>query len=117
MHPDIKIQVNNDKKQSTWGSSSTILHPLTEVRGRKIFSNSQQAKSVDRSSILSPGTGTGKTVNKRENCKRISKLSKLCSKTLGSCSTILHSLSEVKGWKITVNKPTLLIVRTSFLHG
>ena len=36
MHPDIKIQVSYDKKQSTLGSSSTILHPLTEVRGRKI---------------------------------------------------------------------------------
>ena len=35
IHPDIKIQVSFDKKQSTLGSSSTILHPLTEVRGRK----------------------------------------------------------------------------------
>ena len=53
MHPDIKIQVSNDKKQSTLGSSSTILHPLTEVKGRKFCSNGQQAKSVDRSSNIS----------------------------------------------------------------
>jgi len=45
MHPDIKIQVNNDK--STWGSSSTILHPLSEVRGRKFCLNGQQAWFVD----------------------------------------------------------------------
>ena len=50
MHPDIKIQVNNDKKQSTWGSSSTILHPLTEVKGRKFCSNGQHAEFVDCSS-------------------------------------------------------------------
>ena len=31
MHPDIKIQVSCDKKQSTLDSSSSILHPLTEV--------------------------------------------------------------------------------------
>ena len=42
-----------DKKQSILGSSSTILHPLTEVKGRKICSNGQQAKSVDRSSNIS----------------------------------------------------------------
>ena len=50
---DIKIQVSCDKKQSALGSSSTILHPLTEVRGQKICSNSQQAKSVDDSSNIS----------------------------------------------------------------
>ena len=33
MHPDIKIQVSCDKNQSTLGSSSTILHPINEVRG------------------------------------------------------------------------------------
>ena len=54
MHTDIKIQVSCDKKQSTLGCSSTILHPLTEVRGCKFCSNGQQAKYVDRSSILSP---------------------------------------------------------------
>ena len=54
MHPNIKIHVSCDKKQSTLGSSSTILHLFTEVSGRKISSNDQQAKSVDCSSILSP---------------------------------------------------------------
>ena len=39
MHMDIKIQVSCDMKQSTLGSSSTILHPLTEVRGQKICSS------------------------------------------------------------------------------
>ena len=51
---DIKIQVSCDKKQSTFGSSSTILHPLTEVRGREFCSNGRQAEFVTRSSILSP---------------------------------------------------------------
>ena len=50
MHTEIKIQVSCDMKQSTVGSSSTILHPLTEVRGQKIC---QQAKSVDCSSNIS----------------------------------------------------------------
>ena len=54
-------------KQSTLGSISSILHPLTEVRGRKICSNGQQAKSVKKKS------------------------------TLGSISTILYLLTEVKG--------------------
>ena len=53
MHLDIKIQVSCDMKQSTLGCSSTILHPLTEVRGRKFCSNSQQAKSVDCLSNIS----------------------------------------------------------------
>ena len=54
MHPDIKIQLSCDKKQSTLGCSSTIPHPLTEVRGCKFSSNGQKAKFVDRWSILSP---------------------------------------------------------------
>ena len=32
MHPDIKIQVSCDMKQSTLISSSTIFQPLTEVK-------------------------------------------------------------------------------------
>ena len=36
------------------GQLSTILHPLTEIRGQKICSNGQQAKFVDCSRILSP---------------------------------------------------------------
>ena len=51
MHPDIKIQVSCDMKQSTLGS---ILHPLTEARGRKFCSNGQQPEFVGRLSILSP---------------------------------------------------------------
>ena len=54
MHPDIKIQVSCDMKQSTLGSISTILYPLTEVKGKKICSNGQQAEFVDPLSILSP---------------------------------------------------------------
>ena len=50
---DIKIQVSNYLKQSILGSSSTILHPLTEVKGRTYCSNGQQAKSVDRWSNIS----------------------------------------------------------------
>ena len=50
----IKIRVNYDLKQSTFGSSSTIHYPLTEVRGKKNCSNGEQAKSVDRSGLLSP---------------------------------------------------------------
>ena len=52
MYLVIKIQVSCDNKQSTLGS--TILHPLTKVRGRKICSNGYQTKFVDFSSILSP---------------------------------------------------------------
>ena len=52
MHLDIKIQVSCDNKQSTLGSSSTILYPLTGVRGQKICSNGQQAEFVDHSSFL-----------------------------------------------------------------
>ena len=51
LQQDIKIQVSCDMKQSTLGCSSTILHPLTKVRGRK-FCSGQQAKSVDRSSNI-----------------------------------------------------------------
>ena len=54
LQQDIQIQVSYDKKQSILGRSSTILHPLTEIRGRKICFNGQQAKTVDRLSILSP---------------------------------------------------------------
>ena len=53
MHPDIKIQVICDMKQSSLGWYSTILCPLTEVRGPKICSNSQQAKSVEHFSNIS----------------------------------------------------------------
>ena len=47
MHPDMKIQVSCDKKQSI------PFNPLTEVRGWKICSNGQQAEFVDRSSNIS----------------------------------------------------------------
>ena len=53
MYLDIKIQVSCDMKESTLGSSSTIFHPLSEVRGRKFCLNSQHAKSVDCSSNIS----------------------------------------------------------------
>ena len=69
MHTDIKIQVSGDKKQSTLGSSSTILRPLTEVRGQKICSNGQHAKSVDRSSNIS----SDKTLEK-QNSSKLSKV-------------------------------------------
>ena len=51
---DIKIQASYDLIQSSFDCSLTILHPLTEVKGQKNCSNGQQAKFVDRSSILSP---------------------------------------------------------------
>ena len=40
-------------KQSILGCCSTILHPLTEVKGLKILSNGQQAKSDDHLSNVS----------------------------------------------------------------
>ena len=49
-----KIHVSYDSNQTTLGNSSTIHHPLTDVKGQKICSNGQQAKSVDCSSIFSP---------------------------------------------------------------
>ena len=42
-----------DKNQSTLGSSSTILHPINEVRGRKNCSNRQKPECLDRSSNIS----------------------------------------------------------------
>ena len=65
MHPDIKIQVSCDNKQSTLGSSSTILSPITEVKGRKICSNGKRAKSVDRSSNISPDKTLEKQIRGR----------------------------------------------------
>ena len=53
MHPDIKLQVSCDMKQSTLVCSSTIIHLLNEVRGRQFCSNGQQAEFVDRSSNIS----------------------------------------------------------------
>ena len=53
MHPDIKMRVSCDMKQSTLGSITTILHPLAEVRGQKFCSNGQKAKSVDHSRNIS----------------------------------------------------------------
>ena len=53
MHQDIKIQVSFDMKQSILGCCSTILHPLTEIKGLKFCSNGLQAKSVDRSGNIS----------------------------------------------------------------
>ena len=44
IHPIIKIQVSCHKNQSSLGSSSTILLPINEVRGRKNCLNSQEAK-------------------------------------------------------------------------
>ena len=49
---DIEIQVSYDLNQSTLGSSSTILQPLSEARGLKICSNGQQIWLVDHSSKL-----------------------------------------------------------------
>ena len=43
LQQDTKIQLSYDWNQSTFGSSSTILNPLTEVRGQKISLNGQQA--------------------------------------------------------------------------
>ena len=37
MQLDIKVQVSYVLKQSILGNSTTILHLLTEVKGRKIF--------------------------------------------------------------------------------
>ena len=52
---DIKIQVSYDWNQSPLGSSSTIINVMTEVRGQELDrSIGQQAKLVDRSSIISP---------------------------------------------------------------
>ena len=53
MHPDIKIQASCDKNQRIFGSSSTILHPLTWVSGQKNCSDGQEAKSFVRSSSTS----------------------------------------------------------------
>ena len=44
---DIQIQVSYDWNQSTLGSSSTIIHPLTEVEGRKI------TQAVNKPNLLS----------------------------------------------------------------
>ena len=104
MHTDIKIQVSGDKKQSTLGSSSTILRPLTEVRGQKICSNGQHAKSVDRSSNIS----SDKTLEKQIRGKNASgiKIQVSCDKkqsSLGWYSTILCPLTEVRGPKICSN--------------
>ena len=54
MHLNIKIQVSCDKNQSTLDSSSIILYPIDEVRGRKNCSNGQEAKFLDRSSNTFP---------------------------------------------------------------
>ena len=35
MHLDIKIQVSCHMKESIWGSITTILHPLTELKVKK----------------------------------------------------------------------------------
>ena len=93
----IEIQVSCNLKQSTLGSSSTIHHPLTEVKGQKICSNGQQVKSVDCSSIFSP--------EKLDSVIQVS--SDRNQSTLGNSSTILHYLTEARGRKFaqTVNKP------------
>ena len=67
MHPDIKIQVICDMKQSILGGCSTILHPLFEVKGLKFCSNGQQAKSVDRLSNISSGKTLEKQIRGRNN--------------------------------------------------
>ena len=74
MQRNIKYQVDYDLNQSTLGSSSTINQSITEARGRKYCSSGKQEKYADRSSIILFRCTIG-TVNKRENCNRISKFS------------------------------------------
>ena len=127
MQQDSKIRVSNDKKQNTLGSISTILHPLiatgyqnsgklwqstlvssltilhplSELRRQQNCLNSQQAEFADRLSILS----TDKTKKQWIQGKFQQDIKNQVShdnkqSTLGSRSTILHPLNEVRGLKI-----------------
>ena len=105
-----------DWKQSTLGCSSTILHHLTQVRGQNICSNGQQAKCVDRSSNLSPDKNIGAVNLIDEKLYLDNKVQVSCDWkhcTFGCSSTIFHPLTEVRGLKILLKRPT---ARTSFLQ-
>ena len=99
-------------KQSILGCYSTILHPLTEVKGRKICWNSQQAKFVNCSRNISPDKTyeeyiRGKTAIGYQKSDKL----RIESSTLAACSTIFYLLIEVRGEKKiarTVNKPNFL---------
>ena len=77
---------------------STILHPLTEVKGRKICWNSQQAKFVNCSRNISPDKTyeeyiRGKTAIGYQKSDKL----RIESSTLAACSTIFYLLIEVRG--------------------
>ena len=80
-------------------TKQTILHPLTEVRGRKFCLNGQQAKSVDCSSNIS----SDKTLEKQIRGRNAKFSFDKKQSSLGSSSTILHPLTEVRGQKICSN--------------
>ena len=105
-----------DWKQSTLGCSSTIFHHLTQVRGQNIarMVNKPNVLTVRATFLQTKNIGALNLIDEKlylDNKVQVSCDWKHC--TFGCSSTIFHPLTEVRGLKIMLKRPT---ARTSFLQ-